>query len=101
MANNSTGTNGNDRLDQAGASGPGTIVGLAGGDSIVTSSGLVTVTGDAGNDTVVLQADNIGTVSGGSDNDCIVSAGGVGSMVVFGNTGADTIDTAASSADQI
>jgi Ca2+-binding RTX toxin-like protein len=56
MAYNSTGTAGNDILDRSGTSGPGTIVGLAGNDSILTGSGPATVNGDSGSDTVVLQA---------------------------------------------
>jgi hypothetical protein len=40
MAYSATGTAGNDTLNQSGDSGPGTIVGLAGDDTILTGSGL-------------------------------------------------------------
>ena len=43
MAYTVTGTAGNDTLNQAGDTGPGTIVGLAGNDRISTGSGAVTV----------------------------------------------------------
>ena len=56
MAYSATGTAGNDTLNQAGDTGPGTIVGLAGDDCILTGTGLATVTGDSGNDTVVLRS---------------------------------------------
>jgi Ca2+-binding RTX toxin-like protein len=39
-------------------------------------------------------------VNGGSENDSIFAAGNSGSMQLFGSDGADTIDTAASSAAQ-
>jgi Ca2+-binding RTX toxin-like protein len=61
MAHNLIGTNGNDTLDQSAASGPGTILGLAGDDCVFTGSGFATVAGDSGNDTVVLQTGNTGT----------------------------------------
>ena len=62
MAYSATGTAGNDTLDQSSDAGPGTIVGLAGDDSLVTGSGLASVAGDSGNDIVVLRAGNTGTV---------------------------------------
>ena len=71
MAYTVTGTAGNDTLNQAADSGPGTIIGLAGDDSILTGSGLASVTGDSGNDVVVLRAGNTGTVNGGTENDVI------------------------------
>jgi Ca2+-binding RTX toxin-like protein len=91
MAYSATGTAGNDTLNQGGDTGPGTIVGLAGDDCIFTGTGLVSVTGDSGNDLVILQAGNTGTVSGGTENDLIAIPAGTGSMVVFGNEGADNI----------
>src|SRR5437879_1105422 len=92
MAYNVTGTAGNDTLNQSGDTGPGTIVGLAGDDCLFTGSGLATVTGDSGNDTVVLKAGNTGTVNGGTENDLISDGGtAIGSMVLFGGDGADTI----------
>src|SRR5262249_20395894 len=98
MAYVATGTAGNDTLNQAGDTGPGTIVGLAGDDSSFTGSGLATVTGDSGNDTVVLRAGNTGTISAGSENDSIFANGGIGAMQLLGNAGNDTIDfTAATS----
>ena len=46
MAYQATGTAGSDTLNQSGDTGPGTIVGLAGDNSIFTGSGLATVTGE-------------------------------------------------------
>ncbi len=95
-----TGTAGNDTLNQATDTGPGTIVGLAGDDTISTGSGLATVTGDSGNDSVLLQAGNTGTVNGGTENDSIFSPSGLGSMQLFGSDGADTVDTSLASGAQ-
>src|SRR4051812_41331290 len=92
MAYNRIGTNGNDTLSQAAESGPGTVVGLGGDDCIFTGSGLATVTGDSGNDTVVLQTGNTGAVDGGTQNDSIFAAGPIGSMVLFGGDGLDSIN---------
>ena len=92
MAYQATGTAGNDTLNQSGDSGPGTIVGLAGDDTISLGSGLATVTGDSGNDSVLLQTGNTGTVNGGTDNDSIFGPAGTGSMQLFGSDGADTVD---------
>src|SRR5262245_27506877 len=100
MAYSATGTAGNDNLNQGADTGPGTIVGLAGDDSLTLGTGLATVTGDSGNDTVVLQAGNTGTVNAGTENDSIFSAGNNGAMQLFGGDGADTIDASASSAPQ-
>ena len=88
MAYNVTGTAGNDRLNQTGDTGPGTIVGLAGDDCIFAGTGLATVTGDSGNDSVTLQAGNTGTVNGGSENDSFFGPAALGSLVLFGNAGA-------------
>jgi Ca2+-binding RTX toxin-like protein len=63
MAYNVTGAAGNDTLNQSVNGGPGTIVGLAGSDCILTGSGLTTVAGDSGEDTIVLQTSNIGTIT--------------------------------------
>jgi Ca2+-binding RTX toxin-like protein len=94
MAYNETGTAGNDTLDHSADTGPGTIIGLAGDDLLLTGTAQATVSGDAGNDTVVLQAGNTGTVTGGTDNDSVTSNGtAIGSMMLFGNEGADTITT--------
>ena len=102
MAYNITGTPGNDNLDQSANDGPGTILGLDGDDQILTGNGLVTVDGGSGGDTVILRTGNTGTVTGGTENDSIFAGGGVniGSMVLFGNQGADTIDSTGSSAPQ-
>jgi Ca2+-binding RTX toxin-like protein len=101
MAYAATGTAGNDTLNQSGDSGPGTIVGLAGDDQILTGSGLATVTGDSGGDSVVLRAGNTGTVNGGSENDSISDGGAaIGSMQLFGSDGADTIWVPAATAAQ-
>src|SRR5215204_6654290 len=100
MAYNATGTAGNDTLNQSTDAGPGTVVGLAGDDCIFSGTGLVTITGDSGNDIVVLQASNTGTVSGGTENDSIFANVNIGSMVLFGGDGADTIAPFGSSAAQ-
>ncbi len=100
MPYNRTGTNGNDTLNQAGDAGPGTVVGLGGDDCIFAGSGLVTVSGDSGNDTVVLQTGNTGTVDGGTQNDSIFTAVAVGSMVLFGGDGLDTINMSAATTRQ-
>ena len=100
MAYNVTGTNGNDTLNQAGDTGPGTIVGLAGNDQITVGTGLATVTGDSGNDVIVLQAGNTGTVNGGTENDNIFSAANIGPMVLFGGDGNDIITVPGTSANQ-
>ncbi len=87
-----TGTAGNDTLNQAVDVGPGTIVGLAGSDLISTGTGAVTVDGGSGEDIVVLQAGNTGQVTGGTENDSIWDQdANIGSMILFGNEGADTI----------
>ncbi len=100
MAYTVTGTAGNDTLNQTADSGPGTIVGLAGNDEIRTGTGAATVDGGSGEDTVVLQAGNTGQVTLGTENDSIFSATDFGSMLLFGNEGADTIDAANSSSAQ-
>jgi Ca2+-binding RTX toxin-like protein len=93
MAYNITGTAGSDTLNQAADPGPGTIVGLAGNDLIRTGTGDAIVDGGSGADTVVLQAGNIGQVTMGTENDSIYSGvADIGSMVLFGNEGADTIN---------
>src|SRR5829696_1771214 len=98
MAYNATGTAGNDTLNQSSDTGPGTIVGLAGNDSILTGSGLAVVYGNSGSDTVLLQAGNGVNVYGGLENDTICMSGAVSSAALFGNEGADTIDASAATA---
>jgi serralysin len=114
MAYNVTGTAGTDTLNQSGDTGPGTIIALAGDDSILIGTGLVSVTGDSGNDSILLQNGNIGTVNGGSENDIIqdrgtaslanpIDANGfafIGPMLTLGGTGADTIVLINSETDQ-
>ena len=101
MAYSATGTAGNDTLNQTGDTGPGTIVGLAGDDCIFTGTGVASVSGNSGNDQVFLQAGNTGSVSGGSENDSIVNfAGPIGSMVISGNDGSDSVYTAETTAPQ-
>ena len=92
MADNATGTIGNDTLDQSASTGPGTIHGLSGHDSILAGTGTVMIYGDSGNDTVVLKTGNTGVVSGFTGNDSIYAAGDIGSMTLYGYLGADTID---------
>ena len=92
MAYTVTGTAGNDTLNQTGDTGPGTIVGLAGNDEIRTGTGAVTVDGGSGEDTTILQAGNTGQVTGGPENDSIWENNtNIGSMILFGNEGSDTI----------
>jgi serralysin len=100
MAYNITGTAGNDTLNQHGDTGPGTIIGLAGNDSILTGSGLVVAYGNSGADTVLLQSGNTGNVYGGFENDSICTSGAIGTMGLLGNEGADTIDASAATALQ-
>jgi Ca2+-binding RTX toxin-like protein len=98
MAYTATGSSGNDTLDQSANTGPGTIIGLAGDDTITLGTGLATVTGDSGNDSVLLQAGNTGTVNGGIENDSISGPAGSGPMLLFGSDGSDTVNVPASSA---
>jgi Ca2+-binding RTX toxin-like protein len=101
MAYHVTGTSGHDTLNQSSDSGPGTIVGLAGNDCMFTGTGVVSVDGGSGNDTAVLQAGNIGMVTGGTGNDCVFGfKENIGSMVLFGDEGADTITTVLSTSSQ-
>src|SRR5262249_45757230 len=86
-----TGTAGNDTLDHFGEAGPGTLIGLAGDDCIFTGSGAWTVTGDSGTDTIVLRTGNTGSVVGGTENDSVFSNVAVGSVLIFGNAGGDTV----------
>ena len=92
MAYVATGTAGNDTLNQSTDTGPGTIVGLAGDDTISLGSGPAQVFGNSGNDSVLLQTGNTGTVNGGTENDSIFGPAGTGSMQLFGSDGADTVD---------
>ena len=93
MAYTVTGTAGNDNLNQAADTGPGTIFGLGGNDTIRTGTGAVSVDGGSGEDTVILRAGNTGQVTGGTENDSIWEQGqNIGSMLLFGNEGADTIN---------
>jgi Ca2+-binding RTX toxin-like protein len=101
MAYNVTGTNGSDNLDQTADTGPGTIVGQAGDDTVVVGSGFATVTGDSGSDSILLQTGNTGTVSGGTEGDEIAGRDdNIGSMVLLGGDGADIIVVFRSSSDQ-
>src|SRR5262245_4052474 len=86
-----TGTAGRDTLNHSADTGPGTLIGLEGDDCILTGSGDWTVTGDAGLDTIILRTGSTGSVIGGSENDSIFSANAVGSVIIFGNSGADII----------
>jgi Ca2+-binding RTX toxin-like protein len=101
LAYNITGTPGNDTLNQAADSGPGTLAGLAGDDCLFTGSALATVTGDPGNDTVVLQAGNTGTVNGGTGDDSVTNPSTIiGSMLLLGGDGADSLSALRSTANQ-
>ena len=92
MAYSATGTAGNDTLNQSGDAGPGSIVGFGGNDSILAGSGPVTVDAGSGQDTVLLQTGNTGMVSGETGNDSIWDTDtDIGSMILFGNQGGDTI----------
>ncbi len=92
MAYNVTGTAGNDSLNQTGDGGPGTIIGLAGDDSMLTGAGSVQAFGNSGNDTVALQSGNTGTIFGGTENDSARAPLGTGSILFFGNEGADSFN---------
>jgi Ca2+-binding RTX toxin-like protein len=93
VAYNAVGTSGNDTLNRSGDTGPGNILGLAGDDSILTGSGLVDVAADSGNDIIILQTGNTGTVHGGTGSDSIWDVmRPIGSMVLFGDDGADSIN---------
>jgi Ca2+-binding RTX toxin-like protein len=98
MAYNVTGTAGNDSLNQTGDGGPGTIVGLAGDDSMLTGTGSVQAFGNSGNDTVALQSGNTGTIFGGTENDSARAPLGTGSILFFGNEGADSLNAGDSTA---
>jgi Ca2+-binding RTX toxin-like protein len=100
MAYSVTGTAGNDVLNQSGDTGPGTIVGLAGDDTISSGTGSVQAFGNSGNDSVFLQTGNSGTVNGGSENDTVFTSANTGSLQLFGNEGADIISLAFSTAPQ-
>ena len=100
MAYVATGTGGNDTLNQSGDTGPGTIVGLAGDDTISSGSGLVQAFGNSGNDSVLLRAGNTGSIWGGTENDSIFGPSGTGSMLLFGNEGSDAVDISAASSAQ-
>ncbi len=94
MSYNVTGTGGNDNLNQSADTGPGSIFGLDGNDTIRTGTGAATVEGGSGEDTVILKAGNTGQVTAGTENDSIWDQNqNIGSMILFGNEGADTIDT--------
>ena len=100
MAYTATGTAGNDTLNQSTDTGPGTIVGLAGNDEMRTGTGAATVDGGSGEDTTILQAGNTGQVTSGTENDSIWTGTDIGSMVLFGNEGGDTINVVASTNPQ-
>ncbi len=88
-----TGTGGSDNLNQSADTGPGSIFGLDGNDMIRTGTGAVTVEGGSGEDTVILRAGNTGQVTAGTENDSIWDQNqDIGSMILFGNEGADTIN---------
>jgi Ca2+-binding RTX toxin-like protein len=96
MAYAATGTAGNDTLNQAGDTGPGTIVGLAGDDCIIAGTGAVQAFGNSGNDSVFLRSSSTGSVFGGSENDFILGPStGIeavaGPLLLFGDEGSDTI----------
>ena len=88
-----TGTGGSDNLNQSADTGPGSIFGLDGNDIIRTGTGAATVEGGSGEDTVILRAGNTGQVTAGTENDSIWDQNqDIGSMILFGNEGADTIN---------
>ena len=89
----------NNTLNQSGDVGPGEIFGLGGSDEIRSGTGAVTVDGGSGDDTVILQFGNTGQVTGGTENDSIYGLS-IGSMVLYGNEGADTIWSANATAPQ-
>ena len=58
-----------------------------------TGTGAATVDGGSGEDVTILQAGNTGQVTSGTENDSIYAATNIGSMLLFGNEGGDTITT--------
>jgi Ca2+-binding RTX toxin-like protein len=105
MAYNDPGSNGSDTLDHFGDTGPGTITGLGGDDSIFLGTGNASVLGGSGRDSILLQTGNSGTVDGGSEDDIISDRGTadlgnpiddngfarINPMLLRGGSGADTI----------
>src|SRR5262245_58619634 len=87
-----TGTSGSDVLDHSTDSGPGTLIGLGGDDTILSGTGAWTITGDSGADSIVLRPGNTGSITGGTENDTVVSGSQVGSLIIFLNAGADRVD---------
>src|SRR5215475_8568096 len=101
MAYNVTGTPNNDLLDQSGNPGPGTIVGLAGDDTLISGTGFASLSGGAGDDQLFLvAAGQTGVADGGTEDDFIASTANIGSMLILGGAGADTIITTSSSNPQ-
>jgi Ca2+-binding RTX toxin-like protein len=89
MAYNRTGGTGNDRINESASTGPGTIFGLEGNDSLLTGSGEATVNGGPGDDDITLHDGNTGIVDAGPGNDEILGLA-IGAMIHFGGAGADT-----------
>jgi Ca2+-binding RTX toxin-like protein len=100
MAYDITATNGNDLLNRLGEVGPGTIVGLAGDDTIFGGRGFIFASGGSGNDRLFVGAENTGTVDGGSGDDFIASDGNNASMVLLGGDGADEFEVINTTAPQ-
>src|SRR5262245_36122226 len=101
MSYNIVGTSGNDTLNLRGEAGPGTVVGLAGSDCIFGGTGAASISGESGNDTVVLlHTDNSGTIDGGIQNDSIFADGAVGSLLLLGGDGRDSINMGNATAPQ-
>jgi Ca2+-binding RTX toxin-like protein len=93
VANDLTGTAGNDTLD--GAAGRDTLRGLTGDDVLFGGQGSDVLNGADGNDTIYA-ADGFDVIYGGRGSDLI--DGGAGKDTIYGGTGNDTV-TGGSGAD--
>jgi Ca2+-binding RTX toxin-like protein len=92
MAYNDAGTNGNDLLNHINDTGPGTIVGLAGNDTITAGRGVIFASGGSGNDNIYVGGDETGTVDGGSGDDYIASDAAEHPFLLLGGEGRDEFE---------
>ena len=91
MAYTATGTAGNDTLNQSTDAGPGSIVGLGGNDCDPHRHRPGHRRRRLGRGHRPAADRQHRQVTGGTENDSIFSLDHIGSMVLFGNEGADTI----------
>jgi Ca2+-binding RTX toxin-like protein len=92
MAYNVTGTAGNDQLNYINDVGPGSIVGLAGDDTIISGRGSIYASGGSGRDFISAGGDVTGTVDGGSGDDYIACDAAEHSMLLLGGEGRDEFE---------